>query len=142
MLTRVLARCQARIGHPLPQHRSPAGQALHPVDDVDHQVEAIQVIEHHHVERRSRGASLLEPAHMDAGMVGTTVSKAVDQPWIAVVGENDRLVAGEQRIELAVRQAVGVLGLRLQTHDVDDVDHPDTQVGQFATQDIGGRQCL
>ena len=41
-----------------------------------------------------------------------------------------------------VRQPVRVLGVGLQAHDVDDVDHPHRQLGQFAAQDVGGGQRL
>ena len=86
--------------------------------------------------------ALLESAHMQLGVVGPPVGQPVDQPRIAVVGEDDRLVGGEQRVELVVGQPVRVFGVRLQPHDVDDVDHPHRQVGQFAAQDVGGGQRL
>ena len=49
-------------------------------------------------------------------------------------GEDDRLVLGEELVEIDVAQAVRVLGLRLQLHQVDDVDHADFQVGQMLAQ--------
>ena len=49
-------------------------------------------------------------------------------------GKDDRLVLGEERIEICIAQPVRVLGLRLQLHEVDDVDHPDFQVGQMLAQ--------
>jgi hypothetical protein len=44
-------------------------------------------------------------------------------------GEDDRLVLGEELVEIHVGQPVRVFGVRLQLHDVDDVDHPDFQIG-------------
>ena len=35
-----------------------------------------------------------------------------------------------------------VLAGRLQPHQVDDVDHPDLQVGQVPAQDVGGGEHL
>jgi hypothetical protein len=58
-------------------------------------------------------------------MVGAPVGQAVDQPGVAVEGEEHRSVGGEQRVELAVGQSMRMLGLRLQAHQVDHVDHPD-----------------
>src|ERR1700733_4880756 len=85
VLAGVTTRGQPRIGHLLTEHRGPGGQPVHPVDDVHDQVEAVQVVEHHHVERRRRGAALLEPAHVHVMVVGATVRQPVDQPRIAVV---------------------------------------------------------
>ncbi len=49
----------------------------------------------------------------------------MDQPGVGVKGEDGRLVAGEQRVEIRIAQAVRVLGLRLEFHEVDDVHDPD-----------------
>ena len=58
-------------------------------------------------------------------MVGAAVSQPVDQPGVAVVGEDDRLVLGEERVEVVVRETVGMLGRRLEPHQVNNVDHAD-----------------
>jgi len=55
----------------------------------------------------------------------------VDQPRVGMKSEDDRLVLGEELVEIHVAQPVRVLGLRLQLHEVDDVDYPDFQVGQM-----------
>jgi hypothetical protein len=73
----------------------------HAVDHVHHQVEAVEVVEHHHVERRRGRALLLVAAHVEVVVVGAPVGQPVDQPRVAVVGEDHRLVGGEQRVELA-----------------------------------------
>ena len=113
-----------------------------PVDHVDGEMEAIEVVERHHVERRRRRAFLLVAAHVDVVVVRAAVGQAVDQPGIAVVGEDDRTVDGEQGVELAVRHAVRMLVRRLQAHQVDDVDDADSQVGQMLAQDRRRRQHL
>ena len=45
-------------------------------------------------------------------------------------------------VEIHVAQPVRVLGLRLQLHQIDDVDHPDFQVGQMLAQDGDGSERL
>ena len=77
----------------------------HAVDHVHHEVEAVEVVEHHHVERRRGGALLLVAAHVEVVVVGAPVGEPVDQPRVAVVGEDHRPVGGEQRVELARRTA-------------------------------------
>ena len=62
------------------------------------------------------------------------VGQAVNQPRIAVEVEDDRLVDGEQRIEVAVGQPVRMLGAGLQLEQVDDVDEADLQVGELLAQ--------
>ena len=52
------------------------------------------------------------------------------------------LSVGEQRVELGVGQAVRVLGVGLEPHQVDDVDDPDLEVGQVLAQEVDGRQRL
>ena len=58
----------------------------------------------------------------------------MDQPGIAVVGEDDRLVCGEQGVEVAVAQAVGMLGAGLEGHQVHDVDDADLEFGDVLAQ--------
>ena len=86
--------------------RSPAArcaEAGHPVDHVHDQVEAVDVVEHDHVERRRGRALLLVAAHVQVVVVRAPVGQPVDQPRVAVVGEDHRPVGGEQRVELARR---------------------------------------
>ena len=51
-------------------------------------------------------------------------------------------VGREERVELAVREAVRVLGLGLQAHQVDDVDDADPQVRQVLAQQRRGGERL
>ena len=44
------------------------------VDDVHHEVKAIQIIQHRHIERRGNGALFLVAADMDILVVGPTIS--------------------------------------------------------------------
>jgi hypothetical protein len=75
-------------------------------------------------------------------MVGAPVGEAVDEPRVAVVGEDHRAVDGEQRVEQGVGQAVRVLGVGLQAHQVDDVDDAHAQLGQMRPQQRRGRDDL
>ena len=59
-----------------------------------------------------------------------------------MVGEDHRTVRGEYGVELAIGQAVGVLGVRLETHQVDDVDDPYGQIRQELSQELHGGQGL
>ena len=56
------------------------------------------------------------------------------QRGIAVEGKDDGLVLGEQCVVIGIGQAVGVLGVRFQLHQVNDVDYTDLQLRQCVTQ--------
>ena len=78
-------------------------QRRHAVDHVHRQAEAVDLILDGQVKRRVDVALLLVAAHMQVPVVRAPVSKAMDQPRIAVEVENDRLIHGEEAIEVAVR---------------------------------------
>ena len=92
--SRVYARASIRLStiscRTCPALRREPG---HPVDDVDHEVEPVEVVEHDHVERRRGRALLLVAADVEVAVVRPAVGQPVDQPRVAVVGEHDRLVA-------------------------------------------------
>jgi hypothetical protein len=50
---------------------------------------------------------------VDVVVVGATISQPVDQPRVGVEGEDDRLVPGEEFVEIHVAQPVRVLGEQL-----------------------------
>ncbi len=52
------------------------------------------------------------------------------------------LSVGEQRVEVAVGQAVRMLPVRLEPHQVDDVDHANLQVGELLAQKLDRGQRL
>ena len=56
------------------------------------------------------------------------------QPWITVEVEDDRLIGGEQRIEIRICQPVGMFRTRLQFEQIDHVDETDLQVGELLAQ--------
>ena len=45
----------------------------------------------------------------------------MDEPRIAVKGEDDRLVDGEEGVEVTIGEAVRMLARGLQRHEIDDV---------------------
>jgi hypothetical protein len=67
---------------------------------------------------------------MDVVVPISAVSQTMDQPRIAVEGEDDRLISGEQGIEIVIRQTVRVLARRLQFHQVYDIDDSNFQIGR------------
>src|SRR5699024_10926230 len=81
------AGAQPGVGHLLAQLGVADVQALDPVDHVDHQVVAVGVVAHQHVEGRGGGALLLVTAHVYAGGAVVAVGQPVDQPRVAVVGD-------------------------------------------------------
>ena len=97
-----------------------------PVNHVMHQVEPVQVVLHPHVKGRRNGALFLVAADVQVA-VGPGVGEAVDQPGVSMEAEDDGLVFGEQRIVSRVAQSVRVLALRLELHEIDNVNHPDFQ---------------
>ena len=67
-------------------------QARHAIHDVSGQVEAIEIVEHGHVEGGGRGAFLLIATNVQIGVVLAAIGEAVNQPRIAVIGKDDGLV--------------------------------------------------
>ena len=57
-------------------------------------------------------------------------------------GENYRLVGRQQRVEIMIFQAMGMLRARLQHHQVHHVDDTDTDVGHIGVQERDSSQCL
>ena len=70
------------------------------VDGIHHEMEAVQFVQHRHVERRGDGAFFLVAAHVDVVVIGASVGQPVDQPRVGMKGEDDRLVPGEELVEV------------------------------------------
>src|SRR5690349_6443941 len=109
VVARVLPRAKATVGHLLPDARGLRPERRHAVDHVHHQMEAVEVVEHHLVEGRRRRAFFLVAAHVDVVVVRAPVSEAVNEPRIPVVGEDHRPVAREQLVELGVAHPMRML---------------------------------
>ena len=70
-------------------------QTRHAIDDVVSQVEAVEVIQHDHIEGGGRCSLFLVPANVQMLMIVPAIRQAMNQPGIAVIGEDDRFVLGE-----------------------------------------------
>lgn len=57
-----------------------------------------------------------------------------------MVGKDDRFVCSEQGIEFPVGKSLWMFPVMLQRHQIDDIDHTDTQVGQMFPQDADSGQ--
>ena len=133
---RVGAAAEPLVDHPLAQLGGVRAECRDAVDHVDDEVETVEIVEHDHVERRRRRALLLVAAHVDVVVVRAPVGEPVDQPRVAVVGEHDRPVGREERVELLIGEPVRMLAVGLQPHQVDDVDDPHLQFGQLAPDHV------
>ena len=107
-------------------------------DYVLDQVEEAEVVQHCRVKWRGGRAFLLVTAHVNVGVIGAQVRQAVDEPRVAVVGENDRLVLRAQDVKRMVAHALRVLAGLLQLHQVDLVDDADFQTRDRSAQDGNG----
>ena len=76
------------------------------VDRVHHQMKAVDVVAHRHVERRRDAAFFLVAADMDVAVVGAPVGQPVDQRRVGMEGEDDLFVAREYFIEIGVAMVV------------------------------------
>jgi hypothetical protein len=72
------------------------------IDDIHHQVKAVQIIQHRHVERRGDGAFFLLTAYVNVAVVDAATGQPVYQPRVAVVVEDNGFVVGEQFVEIGV----------------------------------------
>ena len=122
MLMRVMHVIDDGVLHLFLQMGRLHAQFRHPIDNVDHQMEARSLVQHRQFERRIDVAFFLVAAHMQIVMARETVRELVDEPRIAVEVKDDRLVGGEQAVELALCGAMRMLGCRLQFEEIDDID--------------------
>lgn len=112
------------------------------VDCVPEQVEAVQVVQNGHVEWSGSCDLLLVAAYVQVVLIGSAVREPMNERRLAVECKDDRFVRREESIDSFVAQAIGVLALWLELHKIDDVDHPDFQVGKMLSQQLDRRQGL
>src|SRR2546421_2428386 len=98
VIPRVLPVPQSLVHHVLPDVTGARPQPGNPVDDIHHQVEAVEVVQHHHVKRGRRCPLLLVAAHVEVIVVLPPVGQPMDQPGIAVIGEEHRPVGGDEGV--------------------------------------------
>src|SRR5690242_809587 len=80
----------------------PGAQLGHAVEHVADQMEAIETVQHTHVERRGRGAFFPVAACVDVLVTVSPVGQPVNEGRIAMEGKDDRLVDGEERVEIVI----------------------------------------
>jgi hypothetical protein len=78
------------------------------------------------------GALLFVAADVDVVVVRRAIRQPVDQPRVGIEGEEAMRALGEEFVEVRVAQPARVLGVGLQLHEIDGVDHPDLQLGQIS----------
>src|SRR6056297_1560403 len=83
-------------------------QPRHPVDGVNGQAEAVHVVLDGQFHRGVDAAFFLIAAHMQVAVIMAAIGEAVNQPGVTVKVEDHRLVHGEQAVEIAVAEAVGM----------------------------------
>ena len=66
------------------------------VNHVAKQMKPVQVVQYRHVEGRSGGAFFFETAHMQVRVVAATIGQTMNEQWITVEGEDDRLILGKE----------------------------------------------
>src|SRR5512146_139199 len=106
----------------------------HAVDRVDGEVEAVGLVFDRQLERRVDAAEFLVAAHVQVDVIGPAVGELVNQPRVSVKIEDDRLVDGEQAVEIAVGEAVRMFGARLKLEQVHDVDETQLKIRELLAQ--------
>ena len=78
-------------------------------------MEPVNVVLHAHIEGRCDGALLLVAPDVELA-VGAPIGQLMDQGGVAVEGEDDGLILGEQRVIVRVAETVGMLTGGLELH--------------------------
>src|SRR6266851_991098 len=115
-------------------------EARDPVDNVDRQVKAIDLVEDGKLEWRVDVALFLVSADMYVVMILATIAELVDERGIRVEVEDDGFVGGEKGIEVAIGESVRVFALWHEAEEIDDVDETDLQIREALLQDHDRRQ--
>src|ERR1039458_9667596 len=95
------------------------------VNGVNCKTEAVSFVVDRQFHRGIDVPFLLVAAHMEVFVVGATVGQPVNQPRVSMEIENDRLIRGEQGVEVLVGKSVRMLRAGLEFEKVDHVDKPD-----------------
>jgi len=77
-------------------------QPRHAVDDINGQAETVDLVFDGQFQWCVDIALFLVAAYVQMLVIGAAVGQAVDQPGVTVEIENDRLIPGEQAVEVAV----------------------------------------
>jgi hypothetical protein len=74
-------------------------QARHAITHIADEMKTVELIQQDHIERRRRGAFLIIAAHMEVVMVRPAIREPMNQPWITMIGENNRFVRRKERVK-------------------------------------------
>src|SRR5687767_703116 len=99
-------------------------------------MKAVHLIEDDHIEWRGGCSLLFVTANMHIAMVCAPISEPMNEPWVSMKRKDDRLVLGEERIEVMITQSLWMLTVGLECHEVYDIDHANFQFGQVAAEQI------
>src|SRR5581483_5862412 len=112
-LANILLMLHEFVAQELLEVRAGPLQARDTIHHVARQVIAVEIVQYRHVKRRGRGSLFLVTADVHVVVIVPAIREPVNQPGITVVGEDDRLIHGEQRIEIVVGKSVRMFRARL-----------------------------
>src|SRR3984957_15940268 len=104
-------------------------------------MKAIDVVLYAHVEGCGDRTLLFVSSDMEVP-VGSAIGQPMDERRITVETEYDRPIPGEERVVVGLAQSVRMLIAGLESHQIDDIDDPNFQIGQVVAQDRHGGQNL
>src|SRR5262249_44859892 len=90
------------VAHDLLGIRSPRAQLRQSVNNVVHQVKAIEMIQYTNVEGSRGGSLFLVAAHMYVVVACAPIGQSVNEPWIAMKCKDDWFVDRKKRVEVEV----------------------------------------
>lgn len=117
-------------------------QAWHPCNCLESEMETVELVQHSHVERCRCRPLLDEATDMDVAVVRPFIGEPVNEIWVAVISKDYRPIRCEQCIEIRIRKSMRMMLLGLQAHEIDDIDHADTQIRDRLTKQHNRRHCL
>jgi len=109
---------------------APVRQAIH---HVLHEMKAVQVILNPHVESSRDGTFFLVAADVEIAIGPAVVRRCTNEeyPWKPKM----MCLSFVNRNRSRFIQSMRMLAARLQPHQIDDIDHPDFQLGKMLPQD-------
>jgi len=134
MLVDVMLVLDEFVAHRPFQIGALAADARYFIDDILHQMKAIDVVLHVHVKCRGDRALLFVSPDMEVP-VGSAIGQPMDERRIAVETEYDRPIPGEERVVVGLAQSMRMLSAGLESHQIDDIDDPNFQIGQVFAKD-------
>lgn len=102
-------------------------QSWDTVNSIHRERVSISLISDSQLERSVDVALLLVATDVDVELAGTLVGESVDEPWVGVEVEDDGSVVREDGLPFDVGHAVGMVNLRDELEEIDDVDETDLE---------------